>query len=149
MRRNRIHHTAIVTGDLEAGLRFWGKGIGMQQFLDHTFEGDWPTLLGAPGTQVRSVMLGDPETPEAGVVELVEYPAEVAAEAPPPGGWNRGFLLVSLFVPDLDEVLGRLAALGYDDVKRIEVDGPTGPVPMASLCDPDGVLVELIGTTGM
>lgn len=149
MRRNRIHHTAIVTGDLEAGLRFWGEGIGMQQFLDHTFEGDWPTLLGAPGSEVRSVMLGDPETPEAGVVELVEYPCGETGAAVPPSGWSRGFLLVSLFVPDLEEVLDRLASLGYDDVQRIEVAGPTGPVPMASLRDPDGVLVELIGTTGL
>ena len=119
-----IHHSAIVTADVEASMRFWRDGLGFTELFDYTFTGDWPTLFGAATDQLRSIFLGDPETPETGIVELVVL--EGTAAAPPP-----------IDVP----------AFGFDDgVRRIEMPAPGGKkVAMAVLTAPDGVRVELIG----
>ena len=42
-----IHHTAIVTTDVERSMRFWCDGLGFTELFDHTFTGDWPTLFNA------------------------------------------------------------------------------------------------------
>jgi glyoxylase I family protein len=134
-RVHRIHHAAIVVADIEASLRFWRDGLGFQLLMDDTFEGDWKTLFGIDATKVRSVMVGDPSRAGSGIVEFVQF---LGADVPP------GFELLSLFVGDVDETLARLG----DDAKElrsIEVHSPDGPVPMVTVRDPDGVLVEIIG----
>ena len=140
-----IHHSAIVTADVEASMRFWRDGLGFTELFDYTFTGDWPTLFGAVTDQLRSIFLGDPETPETGIVELVVL--EGTAAAPPPIDVPAfGFFLLSL-QRDVDATLATLAGLGFDDgVRRIEMPAPGGKkVAMAVLIAPDGVRVELIG----
>jgi len=135
-----IHHTAMCVRDVDASLRFWRDGLGFQQLMDETFEGDWPTLLRGPGRTLRSVFLGDPAQPTAGIVELVDL-GDVDDPAPAEQA-TTGFLLVSLTAP-LDATLARLAELGLGgEPRRIEVHG----VAMAVVLDPDGVQVELIDT---
>lgn len=148
----RVHHSAIVVRDVEASLRFWRDGIGFEVIMDHEFEGDWPALFDASGTRLRSVFLGDPTRPDSGIVELVQLAGPPAgrpgpAPAAPPA---PGFFLLSVYV-EVDTVLGRLADLGLADLggvgpRRISVPAPGGvEVAMATVHDPDGVLVELIG----
>lgn len=141
-----VHHTAIVTSDLELSRRFWCEGMGLTEFMDHTFRGDWPTLFGATTDRLRSVFLGDPDAPDAGIVELVVFEESAPAPLPSPGP-RQGFFLVSL-TRDVEPTLDALAALGFTDgVRRIAMPGPGGTsVAMAVLTAPDGVLVELIGT---
>ena len=113
--------------------------------LDHHFTGDWPELFGAKADRLRSIFLGDPQTPAAGIVELVVF--EGADDAPvPPERLRHGFFLLSL-QRQVDEALSALAAWGFSDaVRRISVPAPGGKtVPMAVITAPDGVLVELIG----
>jgi catechol 2,3-dioxygenase-like lactoylglutathione lyase family enzyme len=140
-----VHHSAICTSDVERSLRFWRDGLGLTEMFDHTFTGDWPELFGAKTDRLRSVFLGDPQTPDSGIVELVAF--EGADDAvPPPRAPRHGFLLLSL-QRDVDATLSALAALGFGDgVRRISVPAPGGKtVPMAVITAPDGVLVELIG----
>ncbi|CPR10223.1 Glyoxalase-like domain protein [Mycobacterium bohemicum DSM 44277] len=140
-----VHHSAICTSDVERSLRFWRDGLGLSQLFDHHFTGDWPELFGAAGDSLRSIFLGDPKTPESGIVELVEMPgagpAQAASETP-----RHGFFLLSL-QRDVDETLSALRALGFiEGVRRITVAAPGGKaVAMAVITAPDGVLVELIG----
>ena len=140
-----IHHTAIVTADVDASMRFWRDGLGFTELFDHTFTGDWPTLFGAATDQLRSIFLGDPATPETGIVELVVLEG---AETPPSSANAPafGFFLLSL-QRDVDATLAALADLGFDDgVRRIEMPAPGGKkVAMAVITAPDGVRVELIG----
>jgi glyoxylase I family protein len=132
---HRIHHAAIISADIDTSLRFWRDGFGFELLMDETFEGDWKTLFGIDATKVRSVMVGDPSRSGSGIVEFVQF---LGADVPP------GFELLSLFVGDVDEAL---AKLGDDarELRRIEVESPQGPVPMVTVRDPDGVLVEIIG----
>jgi len=144
----RVHHSAIATRDIDAGIRFYRDGLGLQVLMDHEFDGDWRTLFDAPGDRLRSVFLGDPDSPDAGIVELVAFVGECTGAdfaAPAPAPPRPGFFLLSFFV-DVDATLKRLAAVGLDEpVRRIRVPGPGADVEMATVRDPDGVLVELIG----
>jgi catechol 2,3-dioxygenase-like lactoylglutathione lyase family enzyme len=141
----RVHHSAIQAHDIESSLRFYRDGIGLEVLMDHVFGGDWPTLFDTASTTLRSVFLGDPDRPDAGVVELVVFDEELPSQAPTeaPGG-GAGFLLLSFYV-DVDATLARLESLGFGPARRIEQPAPTGSVPMATVRDPDGVCIELVG----
>lgn len=140
-----VHHSAICTADVEWSLRFWRDGLGFAELFDHTFTGDWPELFGAKTDRLQSIFLGDPATPETGIVELVVFEGADEARAPSPQP-RHGFFLLSL-QRDVEETLSALATLGFTDgVRRITVAAPGGKkVAMAVITAPDGVLVELIG----
>jgi catechol 2,3-dioxygenase-like lactoylglutathione lyase family enzyme len=70
----RVHHSAIVVRDVEASLRFWRDGIGLDVTMDMHFDGDWSTLFGAPANRLRSIFLGDLARTDAGIVELIGAP---------------------------------------------------------------------------
>ncbi|HXQ90118.1 MAG TPA: VOC family protein [Acidimicrobiales bacterium] len=149
MTGTRLHHAAMVVRDVDASLRFYRDGIGLEVLMDHVFHGDWPTLFTVGSTALRSVFLGDPAHPDAGVVELVAFDADrPTAPAPTPAALAAGFFLLSFNV-DVESVLSRLGALGYGPARRIEQPAPRGPVAMATVLDPDGVLIELIGVADM
>ncbi len=136
--RRALHHVALCPTDLEASLRFYRDGLGLVELMDRRFEGDWPTLFGAGATELRSIFLGDPEAPDAGVVELVDLGPLLPTHEPAPAP-RHGFFLLSFNV-DLAAATERLARLGADVRARIEVHG----VAMAVVRDPDGTQVELI-----
>jgi catechol 2,3-dioxygenase-like lactoylglutathione lyase family enzyme len=143
-----VHHSAVITRDVEASLRFYRDGLGLEVLMDHEFDGEWRTLFDAPRDRLRSVFLGDPASPDAGIVELVTFGADTG-DGPSPSPPRPGFFLLSFFV-DVDATLARLAALGLaEPARRIRVPGPGGGVDMVTLRDPDGVLVELVGTAQM
>jgi catechol 2,3-dioxygenase-like lactoylglutathione lyase family enzyme len=141
-----VHHSAVYARDVDASLRFYRDGLGLQVLMDHEFDGDWRTLFDAPGDRLRSVFLGDPDSPDAGIVELVAFAGDGAGgAAPTPAPPRPGFFLLSFFV-DVDVTLKRLAAVGLDEpARRIKVPAPGGDVDMVTVRDPDGVLVELVG----
>jgi catechol 2,3-dioxygenase-like lactoylglutathione lyase family enzyme len=134
-----VHHTAIRVLDVDESLRFWKEGLGFEVLMDRTFEGDWPTLLGAPSTSLRSVFLGSRDRPDAGIVELVDLGADGIA-IPEAEEQSAGLLLVSVMA-DVDTTLDRLEMLGLGGPpRRINVTG----VAMCTVVDPNGVVVELI-----
>jgi catechol 2,3-dioxygenase-like lactoylglutathione lyase family enzyme len=140
-----VHHTAIVTTDVERALRFWQDGLGLTILFDHVFTGDWQRLFDAKTDTLRSVFLGDPSAPDTGIVELVVFD-DPAPEPESVAGPAAGFFLVSLN-RDVEPTLRRLADLGFtNDVRQIVVPAPHGKqVQMAVITAPDGVRVELIG----
>jgi catechol 2,3-dioxygenase-like lactoylglutathione lyase family enzyme len=140
----RVHHNAIVVADVDTSLRFWRDGIGLEVVMDQTFDGAWSELFGARSDRLRSVFLGEPGAADAGIVELVQFDGGADAAVSPQRP-TEGFFLLSLFV-DVDAVLDRLRRLGLGgEPRRIAVPSPNRPVAMATVRDPDGVLVELIG----
>ena len=139
-----IHHSVVVVGDLEASLRFYRDGLGLDVLLDRRVEGDWPGLLDAPTRSLRAVFLGDARVPDdhAGVLELNVFDGDVPA-GPPPSPPRTGFFMLSFFV-DVDATLSRLAALGLGGPpRRVIQSTPNGPVTVATVRDPDGLLVLL------
>ena len=137
----RVHHSAVVCSDVELSLRFYRDGLGMDVLMDEVFDGDWPTLFAARSTRLRSIFLGSADDETAGIVELVVLDAEPAPDDRPPA---YGFFLLSVYV-DVEATLARLAAFGVQPEGRTAMGTPGGEVLMATVRDPDGVLVELIG----
>jgi catechol 2,3-dioxygenase-like lactoylglutathione lyase family enzyme len=142
----KVHHSAIVTRDIESSLAFWRDGLGFGIVMDETFEGPWPDLFGTASSKLRSVFLGEGDEPESGILELVELLDHAghgaATAAVPPPVPDQGFFLVSLHA-DLDDVLPRLAALGVGSEPVVRA---VGPVRLAVVHDPNGVKVELMDT---
>jgi glyoxylase I family protein len=140
-----LHHAAICTSDVDRSLRFWVDGMGLKQVFDLTFAGGWRELFHADTDDLRSIFLGDPERPDAGLVELVAFDG-AAPGVPSPTSPTHGFFLLS-FERDVDAQLGTLAHLGFaDEVRRIaQPVGDGTHVDMAVITAPDGVIVELIG----
>jgi catechol 2,3-dioxygenase-like lactoylglutathione lyase family enzyme len=139
-----IHHSVVVVRDLEASLRFYRDGLALDVLQDRQVEGDWPDLFDAPSRRLRAVFLGDPQVPDdhAGVLELNYFDGDVPAGAPPSPP-RAGFFLLSFFV-DVPATLGRLAALGLGGApRRVVQPTPGGPVTIATVRDPDGLLVLL------
>ena len=139
-----IHHSVVVVGDLDASLRFYRDGLGLDLLQDRHVEGDWPDLFNAPSRHVRAVFLGDAGIPDdhAGVLELNAFEGDVRAGLPPAPP-RTGFLLLSFFV-DVEATLSRLAALGLGGPpRRVTQSTPRGPVTLATVRDPDGLLILL------
>lgn len=135
----KVHHTALCVRDIDASLRFWKDGLGFEEIMDQSFEGDWPTLFGAPTTGLRSVFLGDPADQTGGILELVDFGPSVG-DLPAVDEPAVGFFLVSVNT-DVEAALARLAALGLGgEPKRIAAYGVT----MVVVTEPSGMRVELI-----
>lgn len=137
----KLHHSAIVTRDVETSLVFWRDALGLDVLMDETFEGPWPELFGWDSTTLRSVFLGEASAGDSGIVELVAS-AGTSPEPAQSGDNVQGFFLVSLFA-DLDDVLPRLAELGVGGEPKVSAVGPTR---LAVVHDPNGVRVELMDT---
>jgi catechol 2,3-dioxygenase-like lactoylglutathione lyase family enzyme len=130
--------------DVEESLRFYQRGLGLDLLRDLRVEGDWPALFGAPSRDLRAVFLGDAGVPDdhAGVLELNEFdahvPDEVRSATPSPG-----LFMISFYV-DVEMTLARLADLGLGGPpRRVVQSTPGGDVTIATVRDPDGILVLL------
>jgi glyoxylase I family protein len=139
-----IHHTVVAVKDMEASLRFYRDGLGLDVLADREVQGDWPELLGAPSRRLRAVFLGDKTLPDvyAGVLELAAFEGDIRPSSPT-GEPSAGLFQISFFV-DVDMTLNRLAALEMDlSSRRVDQVTPHGPITIATVRDPDGVLVLL------
>ncbi|MCU1420868.1 MAG: hypothetical protein JWN36_519 [Microbacteriaceae bacterium] len=138
-----IHHSVIVVSDLDASLRFYRDGLGLDVLVDRQVEGDWPGLFGAPSRSLRAVFLGRAGVPDdyAGVLELNVLDGEVPAA--PADGPRTGLFMLSYYV-DVEATLARLADAGLGGTpRRIEQPTPNGAITIATVTDPDGVTILL------
>jgi catechol 2,3-dioxygenase-like lactoylglutathione lyase family enzyme len=140
-----IHHSVAVVRDLDESLRFYRDGIGLDVLIDREVEGDWPTLFGAPSRHLRVAFLGDRQVPDvrSGVLELIAFADGDAPGRRPLGPSIAGLFMLSFFV-DVEETLKRLVELAIGGTpQRVTQSTPNGPVSIATVRDPDDVLVLL------
>jgi catechol 2,3-dioxygenase-like lactoylglutathione lyase family enzyme len=139
----QLHHVTLFVDDADRAVRFYRDGLGLAVLVDREFDGPWPRLFDAPSMTLRSVIFGDPARPDAAQVEVVTYADDPpAGGAPAPTSHGRGAPMLAFFA-DLDAALPAVVAAGGTDVRRTTLDNGYG---IATVRDPDGVLVELIGT---
>jgi catechol 2,3-dioxygenase-like lactoylglutathione lyase family enzyme len=146
-----IHHTVLVVRDIEASLRFYHDGLGLDILRDIQVYGDWPALFGAPSRILRAVFLGEAQVLDqhAGVLELDAFNVDGPVLSDPRRAGSRpaapGAVMMSFFA-DVEKTLGRLGELGLGGPpRRVEQPTATGePVRIAAVLDPDGVYVLLI-----
>jgi glyoxylase I family protein len=134
-----LDHVVIFVSDADASLAFYREGLGLDTLVDREFDGPWPAMFGVTSQRLRAMILGDPDHPERGQVELLTMvdPVPIGTGAQPIA---TGAVMLS-FMVDLASVLPRLEAAGGTDVRRATLKNG---VDVATLRDPDGTLVELL-----
>ncbi|MBV9485234.1 MAG: VOC family protein [Frankiaceae bacterium] len=137
-----VHHTGLAPADIEASLRFYTEGVGLEVLMDVTVPSNLEGLLGVPTEKWRTVFLGDRSNPDAGILEILDLGTGHAQSEPPqPGVPVRGACLLSFITP-VQEALARLEALGMGGTPRV-VKTVSGGLA-ATVADPDGVVVEFL-----
>lgn len=137
----QIHHAGICPADMDASLRFYVEGIGLDVVLDIVIPIDLDPLLGVTTSNARTVFLGSADDTDSGMLELLDLGTDQVGQQQPAGGLPaRGLCLVSFHTP-VEPALARLAALGLGGTpRRLETRGNLA----ATVVDPDGVVVELM-----
>lgn len=149
MRGRPLHHVALLPRDHEASLRFYRDGLGLQLLADFDgLVGKWTHIFGAPSDELRSIFLGSPDRGNAGVVELVIFADDINAAERRRASTelSTGFFLLSFYVDDVAATIARLEGLAVaDDVKTSTVGQGESAFTVATVRDPDGSLIELVG----
>ncbi|MFO1540191.1 MAG: VOC family protein [Chloroflexota bacterium] len=142
-----IHHGGVTVGDMDASLRFYRDGLGLEVTLDA--ERDAPYLhetLAVRFRALRYVLLRVPGTEGGTIVELLEYlDAERAPAAARPSDPGSGHLCLQ--VADAAALHARLIAMGYRARSERVVPITAGANAGGSIvyvADPDGYWVELL-----
>lgn len=133
-----LHHVALCPKDITESIHFYRDGIGLSILVDHEFPGPYQRLLNLPCERLRSIFLGDPEHPHAGIVELVTFD-----EPSSPEQRERRYdhFWLSFWV-DVRATIRRLDELSLaDNLQVMELED--GAI-LATIDDPDGVKIELI-----
>lgn len=142
-----VHHAGITVGDMDASLRFYRDGLGLEVTLDA--ERDAPYLhetLAVPFRALRYVLLRVPGTEGGAIVELLEYmDAERFPAAARPSDPGSGHLCLQ--VEDAEALHARLIAMGYRSRSERVVPitaGANAGGRIVYVADPDGYWVELL-----
>ena len=133
-RFGRVHHVAVVVGDLEASLGFYRDVLGLP--LDMVQE--------IPSDHVRIAFLSVGESK----IELVSPTDDTTGVARFLASKGEGFHHVCLEVADLAAELTRLGIEGVELIDSAPRRGAEGPVAFIHPRSCHGVLVELIEARG-
>jgi lactoylglutathione lyase len=138
-----IYHGGITVSDMDRALRFYHEGLGLEIEFDTIIDGPYlPVVLNLDFSEIRAVYL---RIPGGHFLELLEYRGiERMPAASRPCDYGAGH--VCLFVEGIDELVARLAELGFGARSDGPVDitkGPNAGARSIYLVDPDGYYVEL------
>lgn len=140
----RLSHVGLTVRDLDASLAFWRDDLGLRELGRGVVE--WEHLdriVGLDGTTIEWAELA---FPGGGVLELFTY-RRPAGDPLPSGGVNRpGTTHICLEVDEIERVVERLTAAGYQARSRELVTIPRGDYKgfkCIYFLDPDGVTLEL------
>lgn len=136
-------HGGVTVSDMDASLRFYRDGLGLEVEFDRILDGPYlPTVLALPLEYIRGAYL---RIPGGGFVELLEYHGlERLSAASRPCDHASGHLC--LYVDDVAAMHARLVGMGYHARSEQVVDITAGPNAGARSCymaDPDGYALEL------
>lgn len=138
-----LYHGGVTVSDMEASLRFYRDGLGLEVEFDKIVDGPYlPTVLDLDFDHIRAVYL---RVPGGVFVELLEYHGieRLPAESRP---CDYGAGHICFFVDDIDTLVERLHAAGFHARSAAPVDITQGPNKGARsiyMLDPDGYRVEL------
>ncbi len=130
----KIHHVAVVVRDLEDSLGLYRDALGLTVETVMPIPSDRVTIGFLPVGEVK-VELVQPDDDTTGVARFLEAKGE-------------GFHHVCFEVPDIQESLDSLAAMGLQLIDTTARKGAEGPVAFIHPKSCHGVLVELIEAPG-
>ena len=138
-----MYHAGVTVSDMDRALRFYRDGLGLEIEFDVIIDGPYlPVVLDLDFSDIRAVYL---RVDEGIFIELLEYRGiERMPAAARPCDYGNGHMC--LFVEGIDEIVDRLAGLGFRGRSDGPVDitqGPNAGARSIYLVDPDGYHVEL------
>ena len=147
----RLGHVCIIVKDMRRSLEFYRDAMGLQVIIDDLLPNDemfltrdLETCTLEPGGRFRNLVLTDDE---GSSLELHEWFYPVTKESPPEHLRYRttGIKEVAWNVPDLDEVVKKLAEKGFAPRTPIWTYRTMGVETRSVLYfDPDGVTVQFV-----
>jgi methylmalonyl-CoA/ethylmalonyl-CoA epimerase len=130
----KVHHVAVVVGDVDTALVFWRDTLGLPVELVLPIEPDKVTIAFLPVGESK-VELVQPTDDSTGVARFLASKGE-------------GFHHVCFEVADLAATLTRLGLDGIELIDTAPRRGAEGPVAFLHPRSCHGVLVELIEAPG-
>jgi catechol 2,3-dioxygenase-like lactoylglutathione lyase family enzyme len=137
-------HTGITVSNLERSLAFWRDVLGFE--FSHTAhqKGELAReITGVDGAEIKLAVL---KTPGGHKIELLEYLAPADRKRANLRPCDIGFVHVALLVDNLDLVVERIAASGWEAAGKPQTlkTGPNAGKCVIYVRDPDGTTIELM-----
>ena len=137
-------HTGITVSNLERSLVFWRDVLGFE--FSHTAhqKGEFAEeITGVEGAEIRLAVL---KTPGGHKIELLEYLAPTDHKRANLRPCDVGSVHVALLVEDLEAVLEKIAASGWEAAGKPQTltKGPNAGKRVVYVRDPDGTTIEFM-----
>jgi len=138
-----VDHTGFTVTDLDRSLAFWRDVLGFEfsHRVHHT--GSLAAeVTGVPGAEISLAVVKAP----GHKIELLQYHAPPDRKKVALRPCDFGFAHVGLVVDDLDFVIGKIAASGWNAAGQPQtlISGPNAGRRVIYVRDPDGMTIELI-----
>jgi len=137
-------HTGITVANLEKSLAFWRDVLGFE--LSHTAHQTGELAQEITGVEGAEIKLAALKAPGGHKIELLEYLAPADRKPANLRPCDGGFVHVALLVHDLDAVLERIAASGWEAAGKPQTlrTGPNAGKRVVYVRDSDGTTIELM-----
>ena len=137
-------HTGITVSNLERSLAFWRDILGFEFSHSAHQTGERPEqITGVKGAELRLAVV---KTPTGHKIELLQYLAPPDRKQVHLRPCDVGHVHVALIVDDLDAILRRIAASGWQSagIPQGLTHGPNAGKRVVYVSDPDGTTIELM-----
>jgi catechol 2,3-dioxygenase-like lactoylglutathione lyase family enzyme len=137
-------HTGITVSNLERSLAFWRDVLGFE--LSHTAHQKGELAREITGVEGAEIKLAVLKAPGGHKIELLEYLAPGDRKRSILRPCDGGFVHVALLVDDLDTMLERIAASGWNAAGKPQTltKGPNAGKRVVYVRDPDGTTIEFM-----
>ena len=137
-------HTGITVSNLERSLAFWRDVLGFD--LSHTAHQKGELAKEITGVEGAEIKLAVLKAPGGHKVELLQYLAPPDRKCVDLRPCDLGFVHVALLIDDLDAVLERIAASGWNAAGKPQTltKGPNAGKRVVYVRDPDGTTIEFM-----
>ena len=137
-------HTGITVSNLERSLAFWRDVLGFELSHGAHQRGEMAEqITGVKGAELKLAVL---KTPSGHKIELLEYLSPQDRKNVHVGPADVGHVHVALVIDNLEAVLKRIAASGWNAAGKPQTltKGPNSGKRVVYVRDPDGTTIEFM-----
>ena len=137
-------HTGITVSNLERSLAFWRDVLGFELSHGAHQRGEMAEqITGVKGAELKLAVL---KTPSGHKIELLEYLSPPDRKNVHLGPSDVGHVHVALIIDNLEAVLKRIAASGWNAAGKPQTltKGPNSGKRVVYVRDPDGTTIEFM-----
>lgn len=140
----KVDHTGITVTSIRDALEFWVGIIGFKHLYTTVYPNDRfiENVVGVPGACLTVAMIEGP----GHCIELLEYSAPEGRQILRPRSCDVGSVHIAFIVDDLDRLLDRIRAAGWNTVgvPQTVQEGDRRGLKLTYVRDHDGVTLEFL-----